>query len=58
MEGYEDFIKAITYVAPVSVSFEDIPGDSKGFFSPVKWRRLIHANIFQIILEVKVDSIL
>ncbi len=22
-EGYEDFIKAITYVAPVPVSFED-----------------------------------
>ena len=38
VEGYEDFIKAITYVAPVPVSFEDIPGDSKGFFSPTeKW---------------------
>ncbi|MGN0345866.1 MAG: DUF3849 domain-containing protein [Lachnospiraceae bacterium] len=33
VEGYEDFIKAVTYVAPVPVSFEDIPGDSKGFFS-------------------------
>ena len=38
MEGYEDFIKAITYVAPVPVSFEDIPGDSKGFFSPTEKR--------------------
>ena len=38
VEGYEDFIKAITYVAPVPVSFEDIPGDSKGFFSPTEKR--------------------
>ena len=38
MEGYEDFIKAITYVAPVPVSFEDIPGNSKGFFSPAEKR--------------------
>ncbi len=38
VEGYEDFIKAITYVAPVPVSFEDIPGDSKGFFSPAEKR--------------------
>ena len=37
-EGYEDFIKAVTYVAPVPVSFEDIPGDSKGFFSPAEKR--------------------
>mgnify|MGYP001024784955 CR=1 FL=1 len=32
VEGYEDFIKAITYVAPVPIAFEDIPGDSKGYF--------------------------
>ncbi|MCX4269372.1 MAG: ArdC-like ssDNA-binding domain-containing protein [Lachnospiraceae bacterium] len=38
VEGYEDFIKAITFVAPVSVSFEDIPGDSRGFFSPEEKR--------------------
>ena len=36
--GYEDFIKAVTFIAPVSVSFEDIPGDSKGFFSPTEKR--------------------
>ena len=33
VEGYEDFIKAITYVAPVPISFEDIPGASKGYFN-------------------------
>lgn len=33
VEGYEDFIKAVTYVAPVPISFEDIPGTSKGYFN-------------------------
>ena len=33
VEGYEDFIKAVTYVAPVPISFEDIPGASKGYFN-------------------------
>lgn len=38
VEGYEDFIKAVTYVAPAPVSFEAIPGSSKGFFSPTENR--------------------
>ena len=38
VEGYEDFVKAVTFIAPVPVSFEDIPGDSKGFFSPAEKR--------------------
>ena len=38
VEGYEDFIKAITYVAPVPIGFEDIPGDSKGYFNTVENR--------------------
>ena len=38
VEGYEDFIKAVTFVAPVPISFEDIPSDSKGFFSPTEKR--------------------
>ena len=38
VEGYEDFIKAVTFIVPVPVSFEDIPGDSKGFFSPAEKR--------------------
>lgn len=33
VDGYEDFIKAITYVAPTPIGFEDIPGDSKGYFN-------------------------
>ena len=33
VEGYEDFVKAVTYVAPAPIGFEDIPGDSKGYFS-------------------------
>ena len=33
VEGYEDFVKAITYVVPVPIGFEDIPGDSKGYYS-------------------------
>ena len=38
VEDYEDFVKAVTFIAPVPVSFEDIPGDSKGFFSPAEKR--------------------
>ncbi len=38
VEGYEDFIKAVTYVAPATISFEDIPGSSRGFFSPTENR--------------------
>lgn len=32
VEGYGDFIKAVTFVAPVTIGFEDISGDSKGYF--------------------------
>ena len=38
VEGYEDFIKAITYVAPAPIGFEDIPGNSKGYFHKVENR--------------------
>ena len=33
VEGYEDFINAITYIAPAPIGFEDIPGASKGYFN-------------------------
>lgn len=33
VEGYEDFIRAVTHVAPVPIGFEDIPGTSKGYFN-------------------------
>ena len=32
VEGYEDFVQALMNVAPVPIGFEDIPGDSKGYF--------------------------
>ena len=38
VEGYEDFVKAVAHVALVPISFEDIPGDSKDFFSPTEKR--------------------
>ena len=38
VEGYEDFIKAVTYVSPIPIGFENIPGDSKGYFSPAENR--------------------
>ena len=38
VEGYEDFIKAVSYVAPVPVGFEDIPGDARGYFRPSEKR--------------------
>jgi len=48
VEGYEDFIKAVTYVFPVSISFEDIPGDSKGYFSLTCRRQPCHpADVYQ-----------
>ena len=33
VEGYEDFIKAVAYVSPVPIGFEDILGASKGYFN-------------------------
>ena len=38
VEGYEDFVQALMNVAPVPIGFEDIPGDSKGYFhTEEKW---------------------
>lgn len=34
--GYEDFMEAIRRTADVPVTFEDIPGESHGYFSPDK----------------------
>lgn len=38
VEDYENFIKAVSYVAPVPVGFEDIPGDTRGYFRPSEKR--------------------
>ena len=36
VENYEAFFDALKQVSPVPISFEDIPGGAKGFFSPVE----------------------
>lgn len=38
VEDYEDFVKAVNFVAPVPVGFEDIPGSTRGYFSPSEKR--------------------
>lgn len=45
MEGYEDFIKAVSYVAPVPVGFEDIPGDARGYFRPSEKRIVVQEGM-------------
>lgn len=34
VEDYQDFVMALTKVAPVPVMYEDIPSGAKGYFSP------------------------
>lgn len=34
VEDYQDFVRALTKVAPVPVMYEDIPSGAKGYFSP------------------------
>ena len=41
VEGYEDFVKAVTFIASVTVSFEEITGGSQGFFSPTEKRIVV-----------------
>lgn len=36
VENYEAFFDALRQESPVPISFEDIPGGAKGFFSPVE----------------------
>ena len=45
VEGYEDFVQALMNVFPVPVSFEDIPGDSKGYFDTVEKRIAVQKNM-------------
>lgn len=45
VEGYEDFVQALMNVAPVPVSFEEIPGDSKGYFDTVEKRIAVQENM-------------
>ena len=45
VEGYEDFVQALMNVAPVPIGFEDIPGDSKGYFHTEKKRIAVQENM-------------
>ena len=48
VENYEAFFAALRQWSPVPVSFEDIPGGAKGFFSPVESRIAIQEGISEI----------
>lgn len=45
VEGYEDFVQALMNVAPVPIGFEDIPGDSKGYFYTEEKRIAVQENM-------------
>lgn len=45
VEGYEDFVQALMNVAPVPIGFEDIPGDSKGYFHTTENRIAVQENM-------------
>lgn len=48
VENYEAFFDALKQVSPVPISFEDIPGGAKGFFSPVESRIVIQEGMSEI----------
>lgn len=45
VEGYEDFVQALMNVASVPIGFEDIPGDSKGYFHTEEKRIAVQENM-------------
>ena len=45
VEGYEDFVQALMNIAPVPIGFEDIPGDSKGYFHTEEKRIAVQENM-------------
>lgn len=45
VEGYEDFVQVLMNVAPVHIGFEDIPGDSKGYFHTEEKRIAVKENM-------------
>ena len=45
VEGYENFVQALMNVAPVPIGFEDIPGDSKGYFHTTENRIAVQENM-------------
>ena len=48
VENYEAFFDALKQESPVPISFEDIPGCAKGFFSPVESRIAIQEGMSEI----------
>ena len=48
VENYEAFFDALKQESPVSISFEDIPGGAKGFFSRVESRIAIQEGMSEI----------
>lgn len=48
VENYEAFFNALKQESPVPISFEDIPGGAKGFFSPVESRIAIQEGMSEI----------
>ena len=48
VENYEAFFDALRQESPVSISFEDIPGAAKGFFSPGESRIAIQEGMSEI----------
>lgn len=48
VENYEAFFDALKQESPVPISFEDIPGGAKGFFSPVEGRIAIQEGMSEI----------
>ena len=45
VDGYEDFVQALINVTPVPIGFEDIPGDSKGYFHTEEKRIAVQENM-------------
>ena len=45
VEGYEDFVQALMNISPVPIAFEDIPGDSKGYFNTAEKRIAVQENM-------------
>ena len=48
VENYEAFFDALKQESPVPISFEDIPGGAKGFFSSVESRIAIQEDMSEI----------
>lgn len=48
VENYEAFFDALRQESPVPISFEEIPGGAKGFFSPVESRIAIQEGMSEI----------